>query len=107
MSADYELVPSTDDPNAPRAAQTTKAPKPLRSRKPRLILLALFVVLVLSALYRFWFRDSPADDYLPQEDSKEGVTSTAIAQPTKEPEQGSDKGEDNSDKMPTGKYSVG
>ena len=107
--AQYEPVPTTDDPNAQQLSEKENK-SALRSRRNRLIILALVVVLLLTALYRFWFRDTPVDDsHLPSQDSKEGTTTSStpdvITKPTQEPSEGSGKGDE--DKMPSGKYSVG
>ncbi|THH07494.1 hypothetical protein EW145_g3336 [Phellinidium pouzarii] len=99
-----------DDLNVPRPAQKDATQNP-RSRRSKLILLALVVVLLLAVLYRFWFRDPDTDagNHPPQqgdaEQSASSVSSSTTApQPTQNPSEG-DKGEE--DKMPSGKYSVG
>ncbi|EJD03133.1 glycoside hydrolase family 18 protein [Fomitiporia mediterranea MF3/22] len=107
--AEYELVPSTDDPNAPRPTQRDRD-QALRSRRIRLVLLSIVVVVLLGVFYRFWFRDSPIEGgRLPDEESKEGtsssITSSIPSEPTQQPPEGGD--ETGGDKMPTGKYSVG
>ncbi|KAH8119239.1 glycoside hydrolase family 18 protein [Phellopilus nigrolimitatus] len=110
MSAQYELVPSVDDPNTP-GPQQKDVKQPARSRRSKLILLALVVCLLLTALYRYWFRDPDADvpsDHFPQQGSEEqgsssssSVISTPIAQPTEKPSEGS--GKEGEGKM-SGKY---
>ena len=105
--AEYELVPSTDDPNAPPSSE--KPPPAPRSRRSKLILLALAVVLLLTVLYRYWFSDADENgpSNLPQDDSKEGQTPTSTSfseKPTQQPSEGNQGDEET---MPSGKYSVG
>lgn len=109
--AEYELVPSTDDPNAQQLVEKEKKSL-VRTRRSKLIVLALVLVLLLSALYRFWFRDTPVDrddGHLPEQDSKQGATTSTtsdiVTKPTQKPSEGSGEGGNN--KMPAGKYSVG
>ena len=108
---EYELVPSTDDPNAPPPSLKDKAPL-LGSRKARLAVLAVVVVVLLSSVYKFWFGDTEVNTGHPppDQDSKEGLSttlsSTSLAsKPTHTPSEGSDKGGEET--MPTGKLSVG
>ncbi|KAL5485080.1 CHT4_1 [Sanghuangporus weigelae] len=107
---EYELVPSTDDPNAPPPVLKDK-PSLLSSRKARLVVLSVVVVILLGSVYRFWFGDTDVNSsHPPDQDSKEGVSTTPItttlaSKPTQKPPDGSDKGGEGT--MPTGKYSVG
>ena len=109
--AEYELVPNTDDPTAPQPVHKGRESL-LRSRRTKLAVLSVVVVVLLTVVYRFWFRDTAADTgHLPDE-SKEGASitlsstsTTSITQPTQKPPEGDDKGGEET--MPAGKYSVG
>ena len=102
MAPRYERVPTADDDDSPSpqtqtAEKTSLAP---RSRKVRLFILSLVVVVLLGAVYRFWFGDAKSDSDrggLPSDDSKQDDT-IGGGEGTKGPTKPN---------MPNGKLSVG
>ena len=99
MAPRYERVPTADDdsPSSPTAEKSSLTP---RSRRGKLILLSLVVVVLLSVVYRFWFRHPDEDashGTLPADDSKQDDTVGDGKRPQ----------EPTKPNMPNGKLSVG